>query len=300
METPHTQVTFWGHYDTLATQLLTQYGLATLALPVPPMDASGIARTREVCTSFDVLMLDSYDTQQSYIDGLKHSTCRLALIDDDQRRDLSGADMVICFRVGSENLDYGARHQLLGPTYLPVKPELYALRNHNLALEENRPIEQILVFLSGGSIGTKHLQSVLQALDFPGMQVSYLAPSELPFMASSRAKYIPFTPAIESVYAQSDFVISGGGLTKYECAYAGITNACLSLTDLQDQDTREMAAQGFTLDLGPADSAELSRLRRQIHEFISDPRALSAQRRAFASKLDAEGPRRVAQALSIL
>ncbi|MBH1964884.1 MAG: hypothetical protein I8H77_11145 [Comamonadaceae bacterium] len=119
-------------------------------------------------------------------------------------------------------------------------------------------------------------------------------------MASNRAKYIPFTPAIESVYAQSDFVISGGGLTKYECAYAGITNACLSLTDLQDQDTREMAAQGLTLDLGPAETSEIARVRGRIHEFISDPEALSAQRRAFASKLDTEGPRRVAQALSAL
>ncbi|WP_354445423.1 hypothetical protein [Ottowia thiooxydans] len=264
------------------------------------MDTSGIARTREVCRNFDVLVLDSYETHQSYIDGLKHLACRLALIDDDQRHDLSGADMVICFRAGSEKLDYGARHQLLGPSYLPVKPELHALRSHNLTLEETRPIEQVLVFLSGSSMGAKHLQSVLQALDSTRIEVSYLAQGELPFMSSYRAKYIPFTPAIESVYAQSDFVISGGGLTKYECAYACITNACLSLTDLQDQDTREMAAQGLTLDLGPADTSDIARIRRQIHEFISDPKALSAQRKAFASKLDPEGPRRVAQALSAL
>ncbi|MBN9366324.1 MAG: hypothetical protein J0H59_04745 [Comamonadaceae bacterium] len=297
---PRTQITFWGHYDAFACQLLTQYGLPTLSTPLPSMDSNGVAATRAACFDFDVLLLDSYVFEQHYVDGLKQQTFRLALMDDEQRHDLTGVDLVICFRVGAEKLNYGARHQLLGPSYFPVKPELISLREHNLTLPVNRPLERLTVFLSGGDIGAKYLPTVLQALAPANLQIAYLAPHVLDSSTSAQAQHFALTPAIESIYAQSDLVICGGGLTKYECAYACIPNACLSLTALQDQDTKIVAAQGFTLDLGLAEKMAPSRLCRQITEFIHDPRARMAQCKAFASKLNANGPYHVARTLLAL
>ena len=299
LEAPDTRLMFWGRYDAFASRLLAQYSLPVLSTP-PPMDAGGVIATRAVCAGFDVLLLDSYSMDQHYIDGLKQQAFRFALVDDDQRHDLRGADMVICFLAGAESLDYGARQQLLGPSYLPVKPELDPLRTHNLSLRADRPIERVLIFLSGGKAGVRPLPAVLQALEIPGLRVSYLAPHALPSSASVQALHASLTPAIESIYAQADFVICGGGLTKYECAYAGIANACLSLTALQDQDTQVMAALGLTMNLGLAEMLKPSHLHRQISEFIHDPKARTAQRRASASQWDAAASHRTAQALLAL
>lgn len=300
IEAPGIQIMFWGLYDPFARQLLAAYNLPILPAPVPTMSASGVIDTRSACANFDVLLLDSYAIDQDYINGLKQRDCRLALLDDDQRHDLSEADMVICFRAGAEELNYGSRHQLLGPSYLPAKPELRTLRDRNLSLPIDRPVEHALVFLSGSHIGSPFLPPLLQALASIGVRASYLALETLPLSSSAHAQHVALTPAIELIYAQTDFVICGGGLTKYECAYAGIPNACLSLTALQNQDTQIMAKQDFTLDLGLAESLQPDRLCGQIAEFIHNPEALAAQRNAFAFKLDSDGPRRVAQALLAL
>ncbi|WP_448254744.1 hypothetical protein [Ottowia oryzae] len=294
------QIVFWGDYDAFAARLLSQYRLSVLLTPAPALDAGGVADTRAVCSDFDVVLLDSYALDQRYIDGLKGRACRLALMDDDQRHDLNGADLVICFRAGAEALDYGARCQLLGPSYFPAKPELSTLRACNLSLPADRPIERVLVFLSGGDLGAQYLPAVLHALDSAGVRVSYLAANPLPSLASQQARHIALTPAIESVYAQCDLVLCGGGLTKYECAFAGIANACLSLTTLQNQDTRIMATLGFTLNLGLAERLVPNQLRRKISNFIRNPGARAVQRRAFASHWDADGPHRAAQALLAL
>lgn len=296
-ESPGTSCVFWGHFDNFANALLARYNLHEALQPPPQGNANGITATWEACLGFDTLVLDSYGLDQTYIDALKHRPCRLALIDDDQRHDLSGADLVICFLAGAQVLNYGARQQFLGPSYLPVKPEFHALRKRNLALPAERDIHRVLVFLSGGHMGENLLLPVLDALSLPAIELTYLASKALTPGHWAHAKHLPLTPDIESVYEQVDFVVCGGGLTKYESAFCAIPNACLSLTTLQHSDTLAMAAQDLTLDLGMASELDPSRLRSQLTGFISNPVAIVAQRQAFASKLDNEGQKRVAMAL---
>jgi spore coat polysaccharide biosynthesis predicted glycosyltransferase SpsG len=297
LESPSASTLFWGHFDSFAKTLLAHYGLREMGMPPPPGNVNGLAATRETCIGYDTLVLDSYDLDQDYIDGLKHRPCRLALIDDDQRHDLSGANLVICFLASAQALNYGATHQFLGPSYLPVKPELRALRERNLALPIEHGIRRVLVFLSGGHMGENLLPAVLGALDLPATEVTYLAPTALAASRWQNASHVALTPDIESVYAQTDFVICGGGLTKYESAYCAIPNACLSLTTLQQADTQAMAAQNLTLDLGMAGDLDPRRLRRQIADFIGNPAARVVQRQAFASKLDSNGQGRVTRTL---
>ncbi|WP_123785210.1 hypothetical protein [Pseudazoarcus pumilus] len=294
---PLAHIAFWGQYDAFARTLLAQHDMPAWPSSPPEGNADGIEATHNVCADFDVLLLDSYAIDQDYINGLKKQPCKLALIDDDQRHDLSDADLVLCFRAGAETLTYGARHQLLGPAFMLVKPELRALRERNLGLPAHRCISRALIFLSGGHRAPELLPTVLGAFEGMGLEIAYLAPEEPRHASTAHARHLPLTPAIETLYANTDFVLCGGGLTKYECAYAGIPNACLSLTSLQNEDTRIMAAQGFTLDLGLASALHPERLRGQLAEFIRDETAQADQRRAFASKLDGDGPLRVARTL---
>lgn len=279
--------------------MLAQYELEELPIAPPAGGSGGIALTQQVSADFDVLLLDSYALEQGYIDALKRRPCRLALIDDDQRHDLTDADLVICFRAGAEATDYRARRQLLGPSFLLAKPEFRALRMRNLALPLDRSVRRALVFMSGIGGNTAVLSLMLQALDQLDVEVDCIA-ATLPPGHPTRVRRIALTSHIESVYADSDLVICGGGLTKYESAYCGIANACLSLTALQQDDTRTMAELGFTLDLGLATEANPVALESKISAFIRNPTALANQRMAFASKLDGAAPQRVAKILLAL
>ena len=297
-----TQIAFWGRFDLFARKLLAHYGLPILQDINIQVDDEyfGAAATLKVCAEFDVLLVDSYLIDQNYVDALKHQTTRLVLIDDEQRLDLSDADLVICFRAGYEKFNYRAKHQLIGPSYLPVKPEFHALRKHNLTLSPTRLVERILIYISGARLGDRYLPSILNALDFPGITITYLAAEAIPELSNGRVRHITFTPDIESVYSDIDFVVCGGGLTKYECAFMGIANACISLTTLQKQDTEMMAAQEFTLDLGYAKNFEASDFCQEISNFIKNPNRLSAQRHAFASKIGSDGTKQIVQAIRSL
>lgn len=300
LESPTITLKFLGRYSVFAQNLLARYNLSTLSPPIPEGSTHGVAAMREICAGFNILLLDSYALDQNFIDGLKHSQCRLALIDDDQRFDLSNTDLVLCFRAGSETLDYGASRQLLGPLYLPSKPEFQRIREQNLSLPVTRSIRHVLVFLSGMNADETLLSKVLNALAFPGIEVTYLADNKPHFGVPSNARHAPFTPDIESIYENTDFIICGGGLTKYESAYCGIANACLSLTPLQQEDTRNMAAENLTLDLGSATNMDVDRVQDLIGKFINSKSARVVQRKAFESKLDSNGIQRVAEALITL
>ncbi|SDX87703.1 hypothetical protein [Delftia lacustris] len=291
------QIFFWGDYDRFARQLLIRYGLSLLPFEPPPGNERGVDATLKVCVNFDMLLLDSYTIDQKYIDGLKQQPCKLALFDDDQRLDLRQADLVICFRANAELLDYGARHQLLGPSFLPVKPELRLLRERNLNLHPERLPLRILVFMSGGALGMKYLSSILDVLASSGRKISYLSKNAAPSYIGYNANHLSLTADMETVYAEADFVVCGGGLTKYECAFSGLVNACISLTNLQSNDTEEMARQGLTLDLGAAIDFEYGRVKREIMEFIDDPIALLGQRKNFASKISDDGSSKIVRTI---
>lgn len=287
------EVCFWGRYDDFSTGLLRHYGIERLTAPEQGCTAAELPATLAASEGFDALVLDSYGVEQAYLDALKGRRCRLAVLDDDQRHDLSGADLVICFRAGAEALKYGARREALGIGYLVVKPELREIREKNLAAPA-RAVRKVLVFLSGRDPGLRVLEGVLEAVSLPGLQVSYLARAAQPRVA---ARHLPLSPQVEAAYAQADFVVCGGGLVKYESAYCGLPNACLSLTALQDADTRVMAERQLTLDLGPLEAFEPARCARQVAAFLADPRAIGTQRDAFATKLTTDGSERVADLL---
>lgn len=288
---------FWGTYDDFSRNLLLQYGLPLLPLEPPPGDEHGVDITRRACAGFDMLLLDSYAIDQKYIDGLKRNSFKLALFDDDQRFDLSQADLVICFRANAESLNYGARHQLLGPSFLPVKPELRLLRERNLALPPERLPRHIVVFMSGATLGMKYLPAVIDVLASSGRKISYLSKNPVSSSSGYFANQLTLTSDMEKIYADADFFICGGGLVKYECAFSGLINACLSLTELQSADTEEMARQGLTLDLGMAKDFESLSLRRKIMDFIDDPIELADKRKNFALKIQDDGPEKMVRTI---
>jgi len=293
---PRCEVAFRGAYDAFATEALRRHALEWRDAAPIGQSGSDVADEMAELSAFDIVVLDSYRLTQAGLDAAKGRGFRLAVFDDSQQYDLSGADLAICFRAGVENRATGARRQALGIGYLVVPPELRGIRIRNLAAPP-AGVRNILLFLGGGGIDDALLARVVDAVSLPGVSVNYLTRDGRPVVDNRHAVARAVRADMDGMYAAADLVVSGGGLLKYESAYCGIPNACLALTPLQEEDTRALAARDLTLDLGPMHLFDAARVRNALSGLASSPRALAAQRHAFALMLDTDSPRRLADAI---
>ena len=295
---PAPRCVFWGSYDDFGGNALARYGIERLPAAVGGFSAADVAPTLEATRDFDLLVLDSYLADQDYVDGLKKRRCRLVVLDDMRRLDLRDADLAICFRAGSQAFPYGARREALGLEYLVVKPELRPLRERNLA-DSARPIRAALVFFSGGEHDAARLKDAVAAVGaaLPDAAVIYVTRDGRPLPGLGRATPTAPRVDVESLYAQADLIITGGGLVKYESAYCAIPNASLSQTELQGEDTRVLAAQDLTLDLGSWSAFDPGAASGALARFAADAGAVERQRRAFRHSLVSDSPQRLAGVL---
>lgn len=158
----------------------------------------------------------------------------------------------------------------LGVNYFSFSPELVALRGEKLALPYKNEIEKVLIFIGGYDafgVGVK----VIAALDqvFTGIDFT-LIDKEKPQLnvENNKVEIVGFTEDISSYFADSDLIISGGGLTKYEAGFCLIPNCSISQTREQHQDTLELAKNNLTYDLGLAEDASVDKLNQGITSFI--------------------------------
>jgi spore coat polysaccharide biosynthesis predicted glycosyltransferase SpsG len=220
------------------------------------------------------------------------------VMEDRHALDLTGADLVICFRAGAELEPHGAKREALGLRYLIVKPELLQIRRRNLA-RKVKIIRNTLVFFTGRETDPGLLKKAVIATlaALPGSRVSYITKDGRSLKGLDGATPRCSRPDIEKLYAEADLIVTGGGLVKYESAYCGIPNVALSQTALQDQDTRTLATRNLTFDLGMADRSDISDVAARLARFANGSPELKAQRRAFRSRISANGTQRLAKIL---
>ena len=295
------QLAFWGRYDAFAERALKRYRIPRLHAPARGYAARDAAAALAASRGFDVLLIDSYRPEQAYLDALQGQRCKLAVMEDRQVLDLSGADLVICFRAGAERASHGATQEALGLDYLIVKPELRAIRRRNLARRAWR-VRNTLVFFTGRDADPALLKKAVRATiaALPDSKVSYLTKDGRPLRGLDGAAPRRSRPDIEKLYAEADLIVTGGGLVKYESAYCGIPNVALPQTALQNQDTKILTARNLSFDLGMANRINVDAVAKRLASFVGDGRALAAQRRAFRTAMDADGTRRLAGRLLAL
>jgi spore coat polysaccharide biosynthesis predicted glycosyltransferase SpsG len=293
---PRAQIAFWGRFDAFALGLLARHGVPAVEPSPDGFTLADAPALLAVARGYDAVVLDSYEAAQDYVDALATGPARLCVVDDMHVLDLSRADLAICFRAGAEATPYGARREALGLRWLAVPPELRAVREANLQREEWR-VQRVLVFLSGRAADPTLLAALVHVAALPGADLTYITRDGRPLPGVAPARVVAPGPGVEDLYRDADFVVCGGGLVKYESAYCGVPNACVSQTGLQAEDTRRMAARGLTLDLGDADAFDPTGAGARLRAFATDAAAVQRQRAAFRGILDTDSPRHLARLL---
>lgn len=247
-------VTFIGDYSPDAISLIEKrnFGYTIFREHV----ASSALNLMPTIKNYECFILDSYDITQNYIDQLSNQAFKFCLIADDSTTlNLASVDLVVNYAINGQDFDYKSKGQALGLKYFPVKPEFKAVREKNI-LKKDKEINHILLMIGGHdkySVGV----NILKIIDGLVMDktITYIS-SATSFDALSiknnRLKFLPFCENIEDIYADVDFTITGGGLSKYESNYCNIMNASVPQNINEYNDSTYFEAKGLTTIIGIA------------------------------------------------
>lgn len=252
---PEAKISFMGNYSDFALSLLAKFHFECIAFTFSEANTSEVLNRAQ---NYSHLFVDSYFITQSFIDSACGNRYKFILLDDFcAHNDYSKVDLLLNFTIQAPSLNYGAKKCALGISYFPVKPELKVIRESKLEAPKNK-IKKIALCLSAMPDYWPLEEELLKLADRAFSQVELkLVTSRndlLLWKSENSNAFIQQKPGfeIEKLYSQSDFVLSGGGLVKYECAYCGVLNATLSLTAGVYADTQLFEKEKLTFDIGTA------------------------------------------------
>jgi len=250
---PESKIVFLGNFDKIPADFIKKYQMECEGRP-------SMAKEFEFAQNFDYFILDSYSITQEYIDKYRHMPIKFVKFDDFSGFQLDDVDLVInmCFR--STDHIYSSQKSCLGVRYFPAREELREIRLKNIN-QFKEHIEHIVIFLGAadkndaGAQVTKMLDKILR-----NTRISLISNKTMGHLASSvngnRVQYLPISFDIEKYLKDADAVITGGGVTMYDCAYSCIANAALNQNKHQEEDTLPFSKAGLTYYLGMAQSLE--------------------------------------------
>ena len=266
---PKARIVFLGDYDNVPTQLIEKYKMVKKALFNSINDEVNFSR------DFDYFILDSYYIDQNYIDRYCEEPIKFIKIDDFNDLNLEQVEVVVNFCLRGTSMKYRSKKQYLGVTYFPVSEEFKLLRVKNMSQFKDR-VDKVLVFLGAAD---KHNTSfkMVKLLDkvLNNATISLITVQDQIQLHNSKnnneIEYLPLSSDMGKYLEKADVVITGGGLTKYECAYSCIPNASLTQTVEQDEEVQTFAKAGLTYYLGMAVNldSQKDKVVKKIKEFIS-------------------------------
>lgn len=267
------EILFIGNYNQFALSLLERNKFQALNYD----DAKTIDSFTliNVASNFDYLILDSYHFNQEFLNTLVGNKFKLIAIDDFNTLDYNGFDMVINFTIGADKFKYSSKHNALGTLNFIAKPELIELREKNLLKSEDQ-IKNILLFLSGTEKTFNESKELLRIIDecFNNVSIDYLTSIDQPigFISINNNTIQKHKPVyeIEKYYAETDLIISGGGMMNYESAYCCIPNLTFTQISEQQLETKNMEKENLTFEIGSLFDFNPKYTKERLQFFLND------------------------------
>lgn len=274
---PEAKMSFLGHFNDRAKHLIGQYNMDRV--DVSSRDGEQLA----LAQNYDCFILDNYFIDQDYINQFINRPFKFIKIDDFNDLDLKNVDLIVNFCFRGNEFVYKAKRKCLGVKYFPVREELRTIRLSKIkTFKEN--IERVLVYLGASDVHDAG-EKVVDVLD------QLLTNTKIIFISakignkarvSNRNNQIMCSSDfqnLEDILKDTDLVITGGGLIKYECAYCCIPNASLTQTPEQDEEVQAFARAGLTYYLNRAEYFD--RNKQGIVDGLKDFISLPARKKLY-------------------
>lgn len=311
------QVRLYCH--TCPPKLIKQFeqtGATTHHLTVPQNNGETLKQIAEDLNA-QLIVVDGYQFDDSYMAQLKNSKAIVLLMDDYQHCQQYHADIIVNQNIGAQDYHYNCSNPgtrlLLGTKYVLLREEF--IKTQTWSKEQDQQW-QILITLGGAdsdNVSAKLLAATKLALDElykttnKIYRVILVAGAANPNKASlieqiehHKSKHSSFeiftdVSDMATLIASSSLVISAGGGTVWEAACLARANMVVILADNQKGVTK-FADLGAIYNLGLAKDIEPSNVARQIVDFIQSAQFLSMPK--IAQKLvDGQGATRIVQVI---
>ncbi|HYQ67154.1 bifunctional UDP-2,4-diacetamido-2,4,6-trideoxy-beta-L-altropyranose hydrolase/GNAT family N-acetyltransferase [Actinophytocola sp.] len=180
----------------------------------------------------------------------------------------------------------GSRLVLRGPRYAPLRAEILAAR----AARGGGSTPPRVVVVMGGGAAPAAVAAAVEALRATGVPVTVTAISSAPVPG---VEVVPPTPALPSLLASADLVVSAAGVTLLELCCIGVPAALVRIADNQKAGYEAAVTQGLAAGLGTDPRDHTADLRA----LLLDPERRKAMAAKAMTAVDGEGANRILNAI---
>lgn len=232
---------------------------------------------------YDLLVADSYRLSPADLKRLRRQARILAVFDDfgTDAADAAPCDQVIDGR---------------NPRYLPLRREYWRTRRTR---RTPRRVRRVLVTLGGldaGGRATVLARAAAAALPRARVELVVSPLGRVP--AGLRGVTFKRNPAsLRPLLERADLLVSGGGQTLYEAAFAGTPALAFELGKDQRGNLDVLSKAGACLRLGRLDAAAPARLKRALQALDAAPARRARMSAAGRRFVDGLGAKRLARLL---
>jgi spore coat polysaccharide biosynthesis predicted glycosyltransferase SpsG len=251
-------------------------------------DASAV--TTAVRRRPDAVVVDSYRASESLLRDLRAQAPCVVAIDDLADRALPVSIVVngswhatsLAYRTDADTV------RLVGPRYALLDPAFGVPPSRRIG----DTVRRVLVSFGGDADTTPLLVSAVETVRrvLPRAAIDVATVVRTPLMADSAVTVHHGLPSLRALIASADLVVSGGGMTLYECLASGAPVVATVLADNQKPNVSEMARAGLIVAAEPSLEAAVARVSGDV-----------ALRRSLAARgreaVDGGGATRVAAAI---
>jgi spore coat polysaccharide biosynthesis predicted glycosyltransferase SpsG len=258
------EISFLGNYDDFGISLLNKYGISYQLIN----DTKFSEFDEEYISQFSHVVTDSYLFQNDYIKKITKLDLFTIFIDDTNELDFTNVDLVINFRIGVEHFKYNSKDMALGPEYFIYKPEFLAIRNDRVQKNE---IKKVFLFHGGMDISTKSYNNLVdKLLEYKkDIRIDVVTKNPQKFKKREGVEFYFPSFEIEKFYKETDLVINGGGLTKYESCFNLIPSASFAMTELQNEDSIVLESLGLICNFGMIRDFKALNIKEKLEKLLN-------------------------------
>ena len=261
------KVSFLGNYSDFAIELLNKYEISYKNIEEKKFEKF----ETEIFSQHNYVLFDSYFIDQDYINKVSRLSSKSIFIDDTCELDFTDIDLVINFRIDADKMfSYSAKNQALGQEYFIYKPEFKAIRKN--FVPKNK-VEKLVLFFGGMNLFNTIYETISQLIyDIDSSIEVFVITNQKIKFKNSNVTILPLTFEIEKYLEDTDLIINGGGLIKYEGIFCKIPSATISSTQLQFDDTCILESKGILCNLGFMNKIGNTDLKKRLKELIETPK----------------------------
>ncbi|HLK11867.1 MAG TPA: hypothetical protein VKW76_10835 [Candidatus Binatia bacterium] len=288
---------FVGRFDAAAHTRIARAGAERVEASAATGSAEDAAATAACARGAALLVVDGYRFDASWLDRVApaRTGVPLLVVDDFARLPRHPDDAVVVnFGVRAAALAYaGERVTVLrGPRWFLARRALRATRRGRRPPAE--PPRRVLLSIGGydpHGLAARVARALAQHADLEVRIVCGTPPAGAEALAAAAPGRVRLEVGLDGLaesLAWADACVTGGGLTKYEAAYAGVPVAALAQTEDQALENAACAAHGLCVDLGFGPAVDDGALGRRLAGFLADPARRAALRAASRASFAAD------------